>query len=365
MIDSAWLFFPMETDISPDAIMVQTVFAQGGQVLTVGRGPWSERWTTFKNSSEVDRIYMAVYGTFHSLIYRISPVLVARHRYRLELGRRLPLDHPKTYDEKLMWLMLYWRHPLKSQCADKFGMRDYLKAHGYGHLLVDLLGTYENAADIDFASLPDRFVLKCTHGCGFNLFFHSKKDLDAVKVRRQLNRWLKQNYARRNGEVHYEDIHPRIVCEPFLDDGRGCAPIDYKMHCIHGKVVFTTVCAGRGPDGHGATYDHYDRDWQTQNAISKFGPSADRWHPQPLRYADMLEAAEALSAPFPFVRMDFYCVGDRILLGEMTFTPAGCLDPDLTDEAQIALGDLIQLPEAQGLATYPGIRELLPPGFYA
>lgn len=325
---------------------------------TVSRSQWSSWWSTFKSRPEVGWAYRTVWSQFHALLYRLSPVLVAKHRYRLKMGRNLPLDHPKTYDEKLLWLMLFWRHPLKSQCADKVGMRPYLKAHGYGHLLVDLLGVYEKATDIDFARLPDRFVLKCTHGCGFNLLFDGKNDLNPAKVRRQLNRWMKQNYAHVSGEVHYGDIHPRILCEPFLDDGCGGAPVDYKLHCFGGKVVFTTVCTGRGPDGRGASYDHYDRDWVAHFAISKFGPNPDRWCPKPLRYAEMVEAAEALSKPFPFVRMDFYSLGDRILLGEMTFTPAGCIDQELTAEAQILLGNLIQLPEPQGPMAKPAMAIL-------
>jgi len=297
------------------------------------------------NSPSLQSLYISLYKMYPRLLFYFFPVLMARHRYRIHVGRRLPLHDPKTFDEKLLWLMLYWRHPLKTQCADKYGMRVYLEAMGYGDLAVDLLGVYEKSSDIDFAALPDRFVLKCTHGCGFNLLCRDKTTLDIEKTRRQLDVWMKQDFSKVHGEIQYAEIQPRILCERFLDDGSGGALTDYKLHCFHGKLHFTTVCSGRGPDGQGAAYDHYDRDWQRQMAISKSGVHPERWRPCPAAYPELLEAAEALSKPFPYVRLDFYCPNDRIMLGEMTFTPAGCIDTGYTDEAQEQLGALIQLPE--------------------
>ncbi len=301
-----------------------------------------------KNSRAMDRIYMTGCEAIQGLLYRLSPDLTARFRYRRETGRSLPLDHPATFDEKLFWLMLRWHLPLKAQCADKFGMRDYVEGMGYGHLLVDLLGVYERSSDIDFAALPDRFALKCSHGCGFNILCRDKDTLDIPDTRRRLDRWMATNYAKVHGEVQYESLRPRILCERFLDDGSGGPPADFKLHSFHGKVHFTTVCTGRGADGQGANYDHYDRAWQHQLALSMYGCHPERWVSQPECYPAMLEAAEALSKPFPYVRMDFYAVGGKPLLGEMTFTPAGCIDTGYTVETQRELGALIQLPAPVG-----------------
>jgi hypothetical protein len=301
-----------------------------------------------KNHPAVDAVYTAFWGSVHGLLVRWSPALVARHRYRQETGRRLPLERPVTFDEKLFWLMLYWRHPLKALCADKVGMRDYVQAQGYGHLLVDLVGVFERSDDVDFSALPDRFALKCAHGCGYNILCRDRSALDPGKVRRQLDAWMKRDYGRVHGEIHYSGIRPRILCERFLEEADGGVPADYKLNCFHGKVLFTTLCTGRGPDGHGAAYDHYDRDWQAQLPVSRTGLHPERWRPRPACYAEMVEAAEALSRPFPYVRMDFYCVDGRPLLGEMTFTPAACIDPGYTDETQAWLGSHIQLPEPLG-----------------
>jgi hypothetical protein len=86
-----------------------------------------------------------------------------------------------------MWLMLYWQHPLESQCADKYAMRTYVSAHGLEHMLPELLGVYENSREIDFDMLPERIVLKCTHGCGFNIICKSKNDLNVEGTRHTLD----------------------------------------------------------------------------------------------------------------------------------------------------------------------------------
>ncbi len=291
------------------------------------------------------KIRSSVRSAYSVFLYRMSPVWLAKHRYRAQVGRRLPLENPQTFDEKLFWLMLNWRHPLKTQCADKFGMRAYVEEHGYGRILVELAGVYEKSADIDFEALSDRFVLKCTHGCGFNIVCRDKKELDIKKTRRSLDAWMKRDFSKVYGEIQYAAIKPRIICERFLDDGSGRIPADYKMHCFQGKVHFTTVCTGRGPDGEGAAYDHYDRAWRTQLAISRSGVHPERWSHSPACYPEMLETAEALSKPFPYVRLDFYCVRGKAVLGEMTFTPAGCIDTGYTAEAQTLLGGLIRLPK--------------------
>lgn len=299
----------------------------------------------FRSMKPHTLLFSLLHPLLYPLLYRVSPVFLAKFRYRIQVGKWPAFDTPRTFDEKLLWLMLYWRNPLKTQCADKYGMRSYVEGVGSGHLLVDLIGVYEKSSDIDFATLPDRFVLKCTHGCGFNIICWDKKTLDVDQTRRQLDAWMRQDYSQVNGEIHYAEIKPRIQCERFLDDGTGALPADYKLHCFHGKLAFTTVCKGRDAEGHGAAYDHYDRDWRTMLPISKSGVHPERWSPSPECYPDMLAAAEALSKPFPYVRMDFYGVGNSAFLGEMTFTPAGCIDSGYTDEVQTNLGDLIQLPE--------------------
>ena len=59
----------------------------------------------------------------------------------------------------------------------------------------------------------------------------------------------------------------------------------------------------------------------------------------------MLKIAERLSKPFPFVRVDFYDLNGKPILGEMTFTPAGCAARYYNENGLNMLGSMIKLSE--------------------
>lgn len=279
-----------------------------------------------------------------AVLYKLSPVLLSRVRYRAVYGARLNLRDPRTFDEKLLWLNHYWRHPLKTRCGDKYAVRGYASELGLGDHLPTLYGVFERPEEIDLSSLPDRFVLKCSHGCKYNIFCLDKKVFDEKKARRLLAKWLKKDYSRAYGELHYAAMEPRIICEEFLEEPGAELPSDYKVYCFGGRAHCTMSCTQRRMNGL-ARYAFYDRDWQGRlpyNNTVNLDPSPVA---KPGAYDEMIAMAEKLAAPFPFVRVDFYSIGGRAILGEMTFTPAGCIDPDYTPEAQRILGHMVVLPD--------------------
>jgi len=298
-----------------------------------------------KKSCSMKKYYHKIKSRFISVLYTISPVLLARYLFRIKRGRSLNLKNPQTFDEKLLWLNLYWRHPLKTQCADKYMMRAYVKNHGLGHMLPELLGVYEKSKDIDFNALPERFVLKCTHGNGFNIICLNKSKLDLEETRHKLDAWMKIDSSKRAGELHYALIKPRIICEVYLDDSTGGLPVDYKIQCFDGKAYCTLVCCERHIDEHDVKLAFYDREWKKKLPYVKSGILAKKDIPMPGTYPEMVDAAEKLSKPFPHVRVDFYNINGKAVIGEMTFTQAGCIFTVLTDVAEEELGKLIKLPE--------------------
>jgi hypothetical protein len=207
------------------------------------------------------------------------------------------------------------------------------------------LGVYEISDEIDLNTLPERFALKCTHGCGFNIICYNKNELDWKKEKKKLDRWMKIDFSKVFGEIHYRSMKHRIICENFIDDDKNTLPIDYKVYCFHGKAFCTMVCSERGTKN-GTSFTFYDRKWLKMLPFSKKNlHSLKHVFIKPIAYEEMISAAEVLSKPFPFVRMDFYNIGEKVVLGEMTFTPGGCIDSDFTDLAQYELGRLIKLPE--------------------
>ena len=280
---------------------------------------------------------------FRRFLYGISPSLLVQYLSLKFRGRLYNPRKAKSFEDKLLWLMLYWRDPLKSTCADKYAVRSYVADHGLSHLLPELLGVYAASADIDFSLLPERFVLKCTHGSGFNLLCADKARFDIEGAMKKLDRWMKMDLSKVGGEVHYASVKPRIICETFLSDQSGGSINDYKVYCFSGRPHCTMVCTGRHkvkPD-----FDFYDLDWKNKLAYCRSSLLANRSIPKPDAYEEIIEAAKKLSKPFPFVRVDFYSVNAKGVFGEMTFTPNGCFDIDLTDLAQNTLGDLLELPE--------------------
>jgi TupA-like ATPgrasp len=277
-----------------------------------------------------------------TFLYHLSPLFLVEYLHIRQRGKFFHSHNPRTFEQKLLWLMLYWRHPLKSRCADKYAVRSFVEENGLAHTLPRLLGVYSKVEEIDFASLPERFALKCTHGSGFNIFCRDRKNLDIEEAKRKLKSWLKMDISKFGGEVHYASIRPRIICEVYMEEPSGCFPIDYKIHCFNGQAHCTMVCTGR-ETGH-AKFDFYDREWKNKLPYCRSSLLADRDIPRPEAYEEMIAAAEALAKPFPFVRMDFFCLNGKAVFGEMTFTPNGCIDRDLTDTAQNIMGNLIALP---------------------
>ena len=175
--------------------------------------------------------------------------------------------------------MLFWRHRLKTRCADKYAMRSYVEEHGLGDLLPELLGVYESSAEIEFETLPDSFVLKCTHGSGCNIICGAKSALDCSEAQRRLDQWMRRDYSKVGGEIHYSLIKPRIIAESFLDDGTGAAPSDYKIYCFGGIAYCTMACTERATGK--PKFDFYDRAWRTNSltpspACSPTGGSRNR-----------------------------------------------------------------------------------------
>ena len=140
-------------------------------------------------------------------------------------GEDLNLEHPQTFNQKIQWLKLNDSTPEKGRLADKYLVREYVAKRIGEEYLVPLLGVWDDPNDIDFDVLPERFVLKCTHGCGWNIIVRSKAELNVPATRRKLKRWLETDYAYCDGlELHYHFCEPRVVAEAYLENstGGGC-----------------------------------------------------------------------------------------------------------------------------------------------
>lgn len=290
--------------------------------------------------------YHKTRALWYKSLLRLSPELLARVRYRAAWGRWPDFENPTTFDEKLLWLNLYWPHPLKTECGDKYTLRGYVERQGLGHLLPRLYGVYESVEEIDFSALPMPCVLKCSHGCKCNVFCRSPERLDVTVARRDLRCWLRTDYSRLLGELHYAGMKPRILCEQFLEDDSGnMLPTDYKLFCFNGTACCTMTATERDPNDI-ARLAFYDLNWKRKLPYCRPELATVEDIPAPPGYDEMVQCAERLARPFPFARVDFYSIQGKPKLGEMTFTPGACVSADyMTRWAQEELGARLKLPD--------------------
>lgn len=243
--------------------------------------------------------------------------------YWIILKKKLHLKNPVTFNEKIQWLTHYYypKNPLVIKCADKFAVREYVKEKGLANILTDLYGSWDNAKQIEWEKLPDKYVLKCNHGCAYNILFQDKNKIDKEKTIKRLNSWLKEDFGKFNLELHYSNIKPhKIICEEFLGD----VITDYKFFCFNGEPRFVYVSNDLVHDRQ-AHISFFNLDG-TRIPIVR-----DDYAPMenvvfPTFFDEMVKNSEILSKDFPFIRVDFFIANNRYYFAELTFTPSAGLN---------------------------------------
>ena len=254
----------------------------------------------------------------------------------------LNIDNPTTFNEKIQWLKLYDSTPIKTQLADKYLVRRWIKDKIGDDYLIPLLGVYKKFEEIDFKNLPNKFVIKCNHGSGYNIIVKDKTKLKMHETKIKIDKWMKQNYAFKFGfELHYRDIEPRIIIEKFMDDGTGDIR-DYKFHCFGGKPKFIWIDCDR----HSAHKRNlYDLNWNQLpfkvNLHYKTCPKQKK----PKLLNKMITLSSILSKGFAYTRVDFYIINDKIYFGELTFTSSSGTEEIKPDYFEKKLSSFINLPK--------------------
>lgn len=269
-----------------------------------------------------------------------SDVEAIKRLYHSRSGRYPDLVHPTLFSEKLQWIKLHCRDPLMTLCADKYEVRRYIQKKGYGDILNDLLGIYTSVEEIDFDTLPAQFVLKATHGSGWNIICHDKSGMNWVPWRLIMRCWLKNNIFWNGREWPYKDMKPRLICEKYLADASGQL-MDYKFYCFNGEPQFVQANTGRGTKHHAQNF--YDLAWNLLPFGKDLVPRPDIDIPRPETLDRMIAIARDLASPFKYVRADFYDVRGRVIFGELTFFPASGMPDFVPQEYDAVVGDMLTI----------------------
>ena len=301
-----------------------------------------------------------LYNAIHSLFYdrrhfvaalcvRLSFLFPNRTylklMYWLELRKKLNLDNPQTYNEKLQWLKLYYHRPDFVKMVDKEAVKDYVASIIGEQYVIPVLGKWKRAKDIDWDALPHQFVLKTNHDGG-NFGIVICKDKNAINKRqasRRLQKSLKRNTYLLGREWPYKDIPRVIFAEEYMEDKKCGELWDYKFFCFDGKVKLLFVASGR-QNKSGLVFDYFDENYRPLD-VRQTHPRSAIPPEKPKNFELMRELAETLSAGIPHVRVDFYNVDGQIYFGEFTFFSYGGWAQFHPEEYDYILGSYLHLPE--------------------
>lgn len=250
-------------------------------------------------------------------------------------------DRPRTFNEKIHWLKLYYHNPLITKCCDKYAVKEYVKeVLGEGYT-VPTIAAWNNVNEIDFDALPEKFALKVNWSSGYNIIVKDKAKLDVNSAKAKISQWMQpwNNSYYVNFNWGYKNMKPVIYAEQYIEQADGQV-YDYKFFCYNGEPKNLYVATDRFSD---KRFTYFDINWN-HLPFAREAKMGDPGLPKPKHFDEMIKLARKLAQPFPFVRVDFYEIGDRVFVGEMTFYPSGGIYPFEPQEWDFAYGDMIQLP---------------------
>ena len=267
--------------------------------------------------------------------------------YKGYVGKKLNLDSPKSYNEKLQWLKLFDRDSKYTKLVDKYEVKKYVSSVIGNQYIIPTLGVWDSFDDIDFASLPDRFVLKCTHDSGGVVICKDKSTFDKVKAKRIIQSSLKKNFFYEGREWPYKNVKPRIIAEKYMEDSRTQELRDYKIFTFGGVAKALFIASDRQVSSRETKFDFYDMDFK-HLPFTNGHPNANASPAKPETFETMRKLAEKLSENIPHLRVDFYEVNGNVYFGELTFSHWSGMMPFDPPEWDKQFGDWITLPEING-----------------
>lgn len=276
----------------------------------------------------------------------IPDEIYLKMRYRLIFGKKLHLDNPKGFNEKINWLKIYNRNPIYPHLVDKYEVKNYVRSLIGEEKIIKTYGVWDNYDDIDFEKLPNQFVLKSTNGGGGTgvVICRDKKKLNHDGAKKKIEKSMSTNWKYEREWV-YRDIQPRIIAEEYMYNDDGTDLVDWKIFCFKGEPKLLFYASDRYKKGEKLKFDWYDMNLQHLPIKSHGIPQANKQLHMFPEWEEMKEVARKLSKGFPHVRVDLYLINNKIYFGELTFFHDGGIVALEPEEWEYILGSWIELPE--------------------
>lgn len=281
--------------------------------------------------------------------HRLFPVAddcYVKMMFYRDMGYKLDLDNPVTFNEKLQWLKVYNHQPEYTAMVDKAAAKEYVAGIIGPEYIIPTLGLWDRFEDIDFEALPEKFVLKTTHDSKSVVICTDKSKFDKEAARERLTASLGRSYYLKYREWPYKDIKPRIIAEEYMVDESGTELKDYKFSCYDGEATDVMLCFDRSSGD--TKFYFFDKEWNLlrYNRRGKEAPEGFTV-PKPKNMDKMFEIAARLSKGVPYLRVDLYNIDGKIYFGELTFFPRSGCDPNLLPETDRLFGSRITLPKTR------------------
>ena len=271
----------------------------------------------------------------------ISDKLYLKIKFWIEMGYWMNFSEPMKFNEKLQWLKLYDRKPEYTKMVDKIGAKELVAERIGEEYIIPTIGVYDTFDEINFDSLPNQFVIKCSHDSGGTYVCQDKLDMNIDFVRKKINKSLKSNYYRKFREWPYKNVKPRIIIEKYMEDESGDLA-DYKFSCFNGNAHNVMICYDRKSND--TKFYFFNRKWELLRYNKRGLIAPENFTlPKPKELDKMFDIAEKLSKSIPYARIDLYNINGQIYFGEITFYPQSGFDSNLLEETDKLFGNLINI----------------------
>ena len=263
-------------------------------------------------------------------------------RYFVKMGKKLNLDTPKTFNEKLQWIKLYDRKDIYTIMVDKAQAKEYVKNIIGEEYIIPTLGIYDNFDEINFDKLPNKFVIKCTHDSGGLVICRDKTKLDKQAAKKKINKALQKIFYYSNREWPYKNVPPKIIIEKYMEDKNNKSMQDYKFFCFNGEPKIMYI--SEGLENHAtARMSFYDMDMQLTSCLRRDYKPLNFMPKKPKNFEKMKQFSALLSKDIAHMRVDWYEINGKLYFGELTLTTCGGMMLFEDDSWDYKLGELINL----------------------
>lgn len=266
--------------------------------------------------------------------------------FRKHIGYFPKLNHPKTFNEKLQWLKLHERNPVYTTMVDKYRAKEYVANLIGDQFIIPTLGIWKHYEDIDFESLPNSFVLKCTHDSAGIVIVKDKTQINHDEAKEKLESSLGRNFFYGGREWPYKNVAPRIIAEKYMENLNGQELRDYKFYCFEGIPKFLYIEEAEIlKDGKNSLMKYLDLNWEDTPFKRPDHDEIKHIIEKPDNFEEMINIAKTLSQNLHFLRVDLYNIDGKIYFSELTFYPGSGFSEFSPREWELNIGSWIKIPD--------------------